>query len=70
MTETICSVCVVEKLDQLSTIDQLSSGSSKMMEMEVDLTSETDSEFEDESIDENNDDDIYKPQYDLEADYE
>ena len=45
MTETICSVCVVEKLDQLSTIDQLSSGSSKMMEMEVDLTSETDSEF-------------------------
>ena len=28
------------------------------------------SEFENESMDENNDDDMYKPQHDLEADYD
>ena len=67
VTETICYIYVVDKLDQPSTIDQHQSTSSKMLEMEVDVTSAIESE--DESMDEN-DDDMYDPQYEMEADHD
>lgn len=66
MTGTICLVCVVDKLDQPATVDQLPSCSNEVVEME-DVISEIESESEDESMGEN--DDIYKPQHDMEADY-
>ena len=58
MTRTICLVCAVDKLDQLP------SGSNEVVEME-DVISEIESKSEDESMDENND--VYKPQHDMEA---
>ena len=67
MTEIICLACVVDKLDQPSTADELPSCSNEVVETE-DMMSENESESEDESIDENGD--VYKPQHDMEADYD
>ena len=65
VTGTICLLCVVDKLDQPSTADQLPSCSNEVVEME-DVMSDIESESEDESMDEN--DDVYNPQHDMEAD--
>ena len=68
VTETICYIYVVDKLDQPSTIDQQQSTSSEMLETEVDVNSAIESE--DESSDENDDDDMYDPQYEMEDDHD
>ena len=56
----------MDKLDQPSTADELLSCSNEMVEMED--MSEIESESEDQWMDEN--DDVYKPQHDMEADYD
>ena len=66
VTGIICLACVVDKLDQPSTADELLSCSNEVVEMED--MSEIESESEDQSMDEN--DDVYKPQHDMEADYD